>query len=706
MLTERLALLVSANVDGAVRGLQKVEKEADKSLGNAERRIDRLGAGFSKAGAIMLTAGGLMAAGMWKAGQAASDLEQAVGGSTAVFGEAIGIIDDFADTSAEGFGLSQRAARELTSQLGAMLKGFGFTREEAARTSVEITQLGSDLSAAFGGNPEEAVQALGAALRGERDPIERYGVSITAAAVDAKALEMGLASTKSELDANAKAQATLAIIMEQTSDIQGQFGREANTAAGQQARLKASMEDLAAAIGEGVLPIMRDGIGLINGMVGAFNGLPSPVQSTISKLAVATTGFLLVGGAVSSAVGQAIKMRSTLQGLHGGLSGASRATRGLAVAGGALAAVGMALALKEIADASSGLSIDIERAAKATTDELITGFEDMEKALGRGKALEQFRTLAEGSYGTAQDLRDGLVELGHSGEDLDAILADVAAGQERANQRASQGVAVTEDAADATDDYAAAQAKATAATEEAEKAQRDLVKAMDDVIDQAFGGLNALSDWEEGLDEIAESARENGTSLDLSTEAGRRNHRILQGLVEAGNARIQQLIAEGASTDEVRTAQWLMGEQLSTTAGRLGFSADQARIYRDALNSIPTSVYTTVNIAEIISRQKVTAAGGPSAGRYRARGGPVLAGQSYVVGEEGPELLTMGGNGYVHPNGSNTMNTAMSAPARGGATVVNNFTINALDPRSAQDAVIEALRQWERSNGPLPVRVR
>jgi len=34
----------------------------------------------------------------------------------------------------------------------------------------------------------------------------------------------------------------------------------------------------------------------------------------------------------------------------------------------------------------------------------------------------------------------------------------------------------------------------------------------------------------------------------------------------------------------------------------------------------------------------------------RAAGGPVHAGKTYLVNERGPELITMGGNGYVTPN--------------------------------------------------------
>ena len=49
----------------------------------------------------------------------------------------------------------------------------------------------------------------------------------------------------------------------------------------------------------------------------------------------------------------------------------------------------------------------------------------------------------------------------------------------------------------------------------------------------------------------------------------------------------------------------------------------------------------------------------------RARGGPVQQGRAYVVGEDGPELLTMGGNGYVHPNVK-----TRAAMAGGGPTLV------------------------------------
>ena len=47
----------------------------------------------------------------------------------------------------------------------------------------------------------------------------------------------------------------------------------------------------------------------------------------------------------------------------------------------------------------------------------------------------------------------------------------------------------------------------------------------------------------------------------------------------------------------------------------------------------------------------------------RASGGPVSAGNAYLVGEQGPEVVVMGGNGTVIPNhelGGNTINITVN----------------------------------------------
>ena len=73
-----------------------------------------------------------------------------------------------------------------------------------------------------------------------------------------------------------------------------------------------------------------------------------------------------------------------------------------------------------------------------------------------------------------------------------------------------------------------------------------------------------------------------------------------------------------------------------------------------------------------------------------ATGGMASAGGTYLVGERGPELLTMGArSGYVTPN-----------HALGGGTV--NVTVTSADPNE----VVRALQNYVRQSGPVPVNTR
>jgi stage V sporulation protein SpoVS len=81
------------------------------------------------------------------------------------------------------------------------------------------------------------------------------------------------------------------------------------------------------------------------------------------------------------------------------------------------------------------------------------------------------------------------------------------------------------------------------------------------------------------------------------------------------------------------------------------------------------NAYVNVN-----TRVAVAEAGGSRSlygGQTRADGGPVNKGGTYLVGEEGPEVVTFGHNGYVHPNGSGGGGVVSG---RGGGMV--NLTVN------------------------------
>jgi hypothetical protein len=66
--------------------------------------------------------------------------------------------------------------------------------QELATFSNDFTALASDLASFNNTTPEEAINAIGSALRGESEPLRKYNVLLNDAKLKAAALELGIYS--------------------------------------------------------------------------------------------------------------------------------------------------------------------------------------------------------------------------------------------------------------------------------------------------------------------------------------------------------------------------------------------------------------------------------------------------------------------------------------------------------------------------------
>ena len=372
--------------------------QLEKELRKAEGKLSGFGANAKKSGDILRSAlfGGAVLYGAKKLVDAAGDLEQSIGGTAAVFENAAGSVDEFAKSAAQVVGLSENAARSLTSRLGASLKGAGLSAEEAAKQSIFLTKTGADLAATLGGNTKDAVAALGSALRGEFDPLEQFGIALKASQISAKAVSMGLAESEASASAYAKGQATLALITERSAFAQNQFAKEANTAQGQQQRAAAAMEDTSAALGKSLLPIYTQIQKTVTLVAEAFSALPGPVQTGVIALtAVALVGPKIYAG-TTAAIGAirafpaalekaALSAVGTQQALNGmqlttGVAGqtAVATAGGMSLLGPAVLAVGAAAVVGGIAYKNYK---DEQAAVKKDIDALIPTFNKLTGAI-------------------------------------------------------------------------------------------------------------------------------------------------------------------------------------------------------------------------------------------------------------------------------------------------------------------------------------
>lgn len=194
----------------------------------------------------------------------ASDLNEEISKGQVIFGSAAEDIRSFSKTSVESLGLSEVAAMTAAGQFGNLFKTMGMGESEVSRMSQKMTGLAADLGSFHNTTTEDAITAIGAALRGESEPIRRYGVLLDDATLKAEALAKGLYDGTGSLKPATRALAAYSVILKQTGDAQGDFARTSDGLAGQKKILKANIENLSMEIGQKFLPVMKELVSALN----------------------------------------------------------------------------------------------------------------------------------------------------------------------------------------------------------------------------------------------------------------------------------------------------------------------------------------------------------------------------------------------------------------------------------------------------------
>lgn len=188
------------------------------------------------------------------------------------FGESASSIESWAKTAKASFGLGQVAATTYAADLGDALKNSAGSQAELAAISTDLLGVAADLAAFKGLNTADAVTALLAAFRGEADPIEKFGLEMSATAMAAYAMNKGLIATKdgwSQLSEAEKDMARYSYVMEATADKQGYFAENSDKYNQQLAQMEANIEQLKLSVGESLLPVMTSLVGWFNSLFGS-----------------------------------------------------------------------------------------------------------------------------------------------------------------------------------------------------------------------------------------------------------------------------------------------------------------------------------------------------------------------------------------------------------------------------------------------------
>jgi hypothetical protein len=246
---------------------------ADKDTKGFSNNMKKYGKQAAAAFAVAATAAAGYAVKVGLEGvKAASDLNEEIGKAEVIFGDVSDEIMAFAKTADRALGLTQKEAIAASSTFATFGKAAGLTGKDLSKFSKGATTLASDLASFYNTSADEAITAIGAALRGEAEPIRKFGVLLNDASLKAKAMEMGLYDGKGALDVQAKSLAAYEVILDQTTDAQGDFNRTSEGLAAQQKIFDAQLENLKTTMGQSLLPVMKDVVTQANFMLAAFGG--------------------------------------------------------------------------------------------------------------------------------------------------------------------------------------------------------------------------------------------------------------------------------------------------------------------------------------------------------------------------------------------------------------------------------------------------
>ena len=393
---------------------QQIKKDLDQAERTATSfggRISEAFGGGAKAAesfrrALLPAVGALSALGLgaFKAANAASDLAEEQSKATQIFGQGADELNRFAETASRTIGQSQRQALAAASTFGIFGKSAGLAGQDLVDFSKRFTVLASDLASFNNTSPEEAIIAIGAALRGESEPIRRYGVLLDDATLRQTAFTMGIIdSVKQALTPQQKALAASEEIFRQTAVAQGDFARTADGLANSQRTLSAQFQDAQVALGQAFLPLVLSGV--------------TALTSLLRVLADNTGAVVAFGAALGSiativiGVNAALRIYNAIATLTKGINallGASftRLQVSMGVIGGVLAVATVAYGLFTSSKDDARLATD--RLTEALKQEGDAQREALLATLEAQPELRDFATFMRNEFGVT------LEELGNS----------------------------------------------------------------------------------------------------------------------------------------------------------------------------------------------------------------------------------------------------------------------------------------------------
>ena len=286
-----ISVLIQAR-DQASAQLQKIEANMGKLSSSVMKHRRQIGMAATAMGGAVVGFGALSV-------KAASDVEESINAVNVIFGTGAASIVKFGETASRSAGLSQSSFNQLAATPGALLKDVGLPMEEVSQLTQNLTVRAADMASVMNTSVEDALSAVGQALRGETEAIRRYAGDVTEATLEQFRLSEGIQKSVKEMTEQEKRVLRVGLIMSQTSKFAGDFANTQESLANQMRIAKAEMANASATIGTALLPMMTELINTVTPLITKMSTWMKEnpeLTSTLVKVGAAVGAILLVVG--------------------------------------------------------------------------------------------------------------------------------------------------------------------------------------------------------------------------------------------------------------------------------------------------------------------------------------------------------------------------------------------------------------------------
>lgn len=183
------------------------------------------------------------------------------------FGQYESLINNFAKTSIEKFGMSELSAKQFASRFQAMGTALDIPQGQMAKMSIRLTELAGDMASFYDVSQEDIAKSLQSVFSGTTAPMRRYGIDLTQATLKEWALKQGLDANISSMTQAQKAMLRYQYVLAHTANITGDFARTADTWHNQITMLKENFKALGAVVGGGLINAFKPFIEVLNAVL-------------------------------------------------------------------------------------------------------------------------------------------------------------------------------------------------------------------------------------------------------------------------------------------------------------------------------------------------------------------------------------------------------------------------------------------------------